>query len=588
MRFKHFLGAMLIAALPACAQMTPAQRTMDFQSLVALYDKQYAPYEWKKAVSGFDLLDLKPWLDRVAAAKDDIAYFEIGMEYVASLNDGHTAWRVPSNFVAQTGLAVDLYDGKPLIETINRAVLPEARFPFQVGDEIVTVDGAPAEEFLAAAAKREALGNPATTRRYAADRIVYRPQSVWPSAPRLGNTLTLGVRLQSGEVRSFEVQWLKSGLPLTEMGPVPDPRRAAGRASFSGDSSEWPEPEDLDPALRPLWKFRNYTVARDHPLLQGETVDDETGETRPRRYVMGWGARNPVFAIPPAWTVRLGRASTDFHFSAAYESAGKRIGYLRIPSFQPSNTTTATRELANEIAWFQANTDGLVVDVTRNPGGGCYLETVAQYLIPREFRSFGEQVRPSQAQIISYYNAINQAVAQRADQWIIDLYRAEYNQLVAAYRENRGMTGPIAACRLNFETQPATDASGRMAAYTKPLIILIDEFSFSAGDIFPAVMQDAGRGVLVGARTAGAGGARTNSIPVSQFSESGSTVTVTQVVRARDYSVAGYPTSPYVENVGVHPEIPLEYMTKENLLTRGGPYVREFSRIIVEQILKGN
>jgi hypothetical protein len=52
--------------------------------------------------------------------------------------------------------------------------------------------------------------------------------------------------------------------------------------------------------------------------------------------------------------------------------------------------------------------------------------------------------------------------------------------------------------------------------------------------------------------------------------------------------VAGYPTSPYVENVGVHPEIPLEYMTKENLLTRGGPYVREFSRIIVEQILKGN
>ena len=44
------------------------------------------------------------------------------------------------------------------------------------------------------------------------------------------------------------------------------------------------------------------------------------------------------------------------------------------------------------------------------------------------------------------------------------------------------------------------------AAYDKPLLVLTDEFSTSAGDVFPALLQDAGRGKLFGYRTAGAGG----------------------------------------------------------------------------------
>jgi C-terminal processing protease CtpA/Prc len=39
--------------------------------------------------------------------------------------------------------------------------------------------------------------------------------------------------------------------------------------------------------------------------------------------------------------------------------------------------------------------------------------------------------------------------------------------------------------------------------YTKPIIVLIDEFSISAADIFPSMLQDNERVLLVGAQQRG-------------------------------------------------------------------------------------
>ena len=37
----------------------------------------------------------------------------------------------------------------------------------------------------------------------------------------------------------------------------------------------------------------------------------------------------------------------------------------------------------------------------------------------------------------------------------------------------------------SLDREPAIDASGAILAYTKPLIVLVDEFSISGGDQFP-------------------------------------------------------------------------------------------------------
>ena len=56
------------------------------------------------------------------------------------------------------------------------------------------------------------------------------------------------------------------------------------------------------------------------------------------------------------------------------------------------------------------------------------------------------------------------------------------------------------------------------------------------------------------------------------------------VTRIAPVKVPGYPESHYIENIGAHADIPLDYMTRENLLTGGRPFVEAFTRAIVEHI----
>src|SRR5689334_9059347 len=101
------------------AQLKPEQKIADFRNLAGLYAKEYASYEWKRDLFGFDVLDIKPWLDRVARTTDDLDFYEVCVEYIARLNDTHVPFVLPSNFVASLGFTVDIYEGKVLVDSIN-------------------------------------------------------------------------------------------------------------------------------------------------------------------------------------------------------------------------------------------------------------------------------------------------------------------------------------------------------------------------------------------------------------------------------------------------------------------------------------
>ncbi len=47
-----------------------------------------------------------------------------------------------------------------------------------------------------------------------------------------------------------------------------------------------------------------------------------------------------------------------------------------------------------------------------------------------------------------------------------------------------------------------------------------------------------------------------------------------------------FPPAPYVENIGVRPDVEIDYMTKDNLLQRGKPFVDAFTAVIVDWIAK--
>jgi hypothetical protein len=84
------------------------------------------------------------------------------------------------------------------------------------------------------------------------------------------------------------------------------------------------------------------------------------------------------------------------------------------------------------------------------------------------------------------------------------------------------------------------------AHYTKPVFMLVDHLSFSGGDATPANLMDYGRAILIGTRTAGAGGT------VEKFS---SRLMLTEFKYNLTTSLMYRPVADqkYVENFGVNP-----------------------------------
>ena len=558
--YKLLIVSLLFAA-PAFAQLTASQRIADFQNLVALYDKNYAAYEWKRTLYGFDLLDIGKWLDRVRAVKDDLEFYDLQVEYVASLNDTHDSFSIPSDFLASLGFTVDIYDGKVMIDNITRSRLPLATFPFAIGDELVSIDGQTAEDALKTFGKYGAQSNPRSARRLTSSRLVTRPQSRIAAAVRLaGTSAVVQIRRASGVLESYTIPWVTSGTPVLA-GPVPPPRTAAIARP------QMVLPDDQPEYMKGLLE------------LQHGGVEMETG-------VLNYGSRTPLYALPTGFVMRQGLRATDFYLSGTYQAGDLRIGYIRIPNYSPPSTVTALTDLETEIAYFQANTDGLVVDESHNTGGNlCFGQDVLARLIPYNFRATGFSYRASWSQVLRFWNLLNNAVLNRAEQWVINLYTTYYNEAAQAYSEQRGQTGPLPICSVSIDRTPATDSRGAIIAYTKPIVMVIDEFSTSTADSVPAMFQDAGRGPLFGFRSNGAG-ANNTTYPAGAWSEGSAGMTLGLQVRKAPVATPDYPTTDLIESVGVRPDIENDYMTRDNLMNAGRPFVDAVTAAITGQINK--
>ena len=106
-------------------------------------------------------------------------------------------------------------------------------------------------------------------------------------------------------------------------------------------------------------------------------------------------------------------------------------------------------------------------------------------------------------------------------------------------------------------------------------MLLIDAFTISTADSVANMIQSSSRGLLYGMRTNGAGGNNT-TYNAGPFSEGTAGMTIGIQTRPRPFAIDGYPTSIYIENVGVRPDVVSDYMTKENLLQNGAPFVNGF------------
>jgi hypothetical protein len=320
-----------------------------------------------------------------------------------------------------------------------------------------------------------------------------------------------------------------------------------------------------------------------------EAVDRLLTFRLPRdRAVLSFGAVAPVFSrsLPSGFVVRLGRGAGDPFYSGTFEAGGHRIGYLRIPTFAPQDLNGALTLFVREITFHQENTDGLIVDVMRNGGGNpSYANALMSYLMYYRWQTMGLEIRATSAWIRDISSTLNSLRSQGAPAPLLRGFEETLAELEEANRANRGMTRPVPwDFNPGLEREPVRNQQGNPVAYTKPMLLVTDEFSASAADGFAAMFQDNGRGLLFGWRTMGAGGNVTQRT-TGAYSRSSVTITESLMSRAVEREFPdGYPRTRYVENTGVHPDIMEDYMTAANLRDNGRPFVDALVRAMVEQI----
>ncbi len=225
------------------------------------------------------------------------------------------------------------------------------------------------------------------------------------------------------------------------------------------------------------------------------------------------------------------------------------------------------------------------MDEMRNPGGLlCYGEDVMSRLTPNTFRPMGYEIRATWEYVQLFGSRLESAKAAKQPQSVIDQYQNLFNAVSSAYAASRGRTEAVPICGASFDRAPAA------INYSKPVIMLTDEFSLSTADSVPAMFQDNARGPVVGWRTAGAGGSNslnTDRWQVGAYSEGDTGVTLSLMVRKDPVTTPEFPPTRYIENVGVRPDIQIDYMTLDNLLNGGKTFMSAVTDAVVKTIQNG-
>src|SRR5262249_44814720 len=173
MRFFVFL--LLIGIPLTCyAQLSPRQKADDFSAIVALYDRYYAPLALVTEESDFNPLNSRPWVARAKVTASDAEFYQLCRRYLARFGNAQDRLTIAQGplFEATLGLTVNYYDDALLIDSIDRNTLPESQYPFQIGDQLLSVNNRSIDRWLDTLLPLVAAVNPGLRRSIAANLIV--------------------------------------------------------------------------------------------------------------------------------------------------------------------------------------------------------------------------------------------------------------------------------------------------------------------------------------------------------------------------------------------------------------------------------
>ena len=246
----------------------------------------------------------------------------------------------------------------------------------------------------------------------------------------------------------------------------------------------------------------------------------------------------------------------------------RRLGYLRIKSFQLPHASGPVEsviagEFARILGLMAANApDGLILDLRGNMGGSVRAaETMLQMISPEPITParFHWRSSPAVQRALAHLRSLRERFAELNDE-----DRDMLTALSVDYGEWLNDAAPESAeDRLTagkHVTNPA-DANEVGQVYQGAVVLLVDAFTYSAGDIFAGGFQDHAIGPVLGiTRTTGGGGAtkwnypefsaaliKASGVPLETLPP-GVTMSMAVLRSSRVHAFEGQ----FIEDVGVH------------------------------------
>lgn len=501
-----------------------------------VFDVAYAPKEWKEKHFGWSLdTEIAKLKTRIAA--DDAPTVKDFQRELAtffnSMKDYHTS--ITFNRTEKATLPFDVLalDGHYYLAWIDRDKLPANSFPFNPGDELLTLDGRPTAEVVAELRNFDAAANPETNEIVAARLLTRRYAKFGMPVPQ--GRVSLGIA-RTGSDRAVAHQLIWDYEPEKITDPV--------------------TPESLRPA-RDLLRAPNALVT-----LPAADLD---------RSPLAVGTRDSF--VPALGTKIWESAAADtFHAYVFRAENGKLVGYLRIASYVGGETEA--KAFATLVQKLEDTTDALVLDQVNNPGGSVfYLYALAAMLTdqaiptPRHRIAITQQSVDDAIQLETDLAGITTTakakevlgetlggypVTYEVVRFILDYARFIQREWAAGHY----LTEPYHLYGVDhINPYPG-------AHYSKPILMLINNLDFSGGDFFPAILQDNHRVTMVGTRTAGAGGyvddySLPNRLGIAGYRLTGS------IAERVDLNP--------IENLGIKPDVELK-LTREDLTSGYASY----------------
>lgn len=506
-----------------------------------VFSIKYAPLEWKGQHKDWHLEEA------IAMAKAKVhslskpttkQFHRIVREFFQSAADYHVSVSFYSYEGAELPFSIRSAEGRYFVVDIDsRYTGCCSFFPLDVGDEILSFNGVEISKAIEQFRKEEFIfGNTEESDKGLAEMsFTHRMGRRGEQVPQ--GEVKMTIKTKRGSIRDVKVKWDY----FKELMPEPGALQIENQnfALLSHPSSE---------THNEIEKFFKKIMI--HPFWLESKIHCDGSH--------GMGARQSF--IPELGT-KLWKSSDDCTFYAyIFKSPkGKNIGYVRIASYM--GDAEETEEFKKIIEVLKGRTDALVIDQVNNPGGSVfYFYSLLALLTNQPLTVPAQHIALTQEEIrvaIMLLQALDKVYDDQSAKEILGEnlggYRVTYKFvksmmnycqfLIKEWREGHMITAPTYLFGVEkIEPHPNT-------SYTKPILFLTNSLDFSGGDFVPAILQDNHRAMILGTRTAGAGGyivqARfPNRSGIAQFNFTGS-----RAIRKGGACL---------ENLGVQPDIELK------------------------------